>query len=120
MIELKRDELALAHIDSPEEGDYWHEMFSPVLVVLKIEKEVVTYCDVIKDKGDSGWTWNLDYISKTPLILFKKRLCYDVGAFAEKLDCRKTWCDVLPHNHHWAAEEFERMSKENGSHHWRK
>jgi hypothetical protein len=49
----------LQHMDFPQPGDYWHEMFCPYLVVLKVLPEGLVICDQ-KESVDAGhWTWSL-------------------------------------------------------------
>lgn len=42
------DEMDEQHFVSPEPGDFWHEMYSPVFIVLAVEDGSVTICEKTK------------------------------------------------------------------------
>lgn len=50
--------LNLKHIENPQPGDYWHEMFCPYHVVLAVADNHVIICEKNIDMKD-GWTFDL-------------------------------------------------------------
>lgn len=84
-----RDHAAnLEHIRNPIMGDYWHEMFSPVCVVVSVSEDAVEVCERFKRVGEHI---EPDYTQTTsvPRAEFGKRFFYDTLR-------DKTWCDVYP------------------------
>lgn len=54
----ERQERNLKHIENPQPGDYWNEMFCPYHVVLAVTDSSVIICDKKVDMDD-GWTFDL-------------------------------------------------------------
>ena len=94
----------LRHATHPEPGDYWHEMFCPVLVVLKVTNESVTYCEKRKSARPDHWTWDLSETKRVWREDFRKRLEYQSAQMKDKF-----WAWVAPRCHiefadHWRDE----------------
>jgi hypothetical protein len=45
-VEKKQDD---EHFENPEPGDFWHDCFSPVLIVLEATENGIVVCDKIRD-----------------------------------------------------------------------
>lgn len=63
--------------NNPKPGDYWHEMFSPVMVVLSAKPFII--CDAKKDVGD-GWYWDLTKAYEVNEAKCMNRLLYQTNA----------------------------------------
>ena len=90
------------HLLNPKAGDYWHEMFTPICVVLEVGADVLTLCRSIEAVKD-GWTWNLTKRETKTRREFAKWLSYESIP-------DKTWCHVISEHHLWAVEEFKRLT----------
>src|SRR6266487_4051314 len=92
------------HIKNPQPGDYWHDMFCPIAIVLAVTEESVTFCEKTKEIDHDYWTWDLSIIKKVWKEDFGKNFYYD----SEKMK-DKTWCDVGSKTHidvvEWWLEE---------------
>ena len=85
-----RDQAAnIRHRQLPEVGDYWHEMLTPILVVVAALPRHVVVCREKKSVSAERWTWALDKLEIFSRPDFSKYLTY-------KTMPDKTWCDVLP------------------------
>lgn len=79
---------------NPSAGDYWYEdMFVPMLVVLDVNKNFVTFCQTTKDVGNNKWTWDLS----KPEIISRNDFVKKVERFGR-----------LGGSHYWAVEEFKK------------
>lgn len=47
------------HVDQPQVGDFWHEMFSPYHIVLAVTDSHVIICDKTKPTDNSHYTFDL-------------------------------------------------------------
>jgi hypothetical protein len=91
-----RKERAEAHINEPCVGDYWHETFCPVCVVLSVSDFRLVICKHTT-AFDDGWTWALDNRTDISRDEFKQWLAYkSIPGY---------WADVAPRAHKWVAEE---------------
>lgn len=91
----KQKELNERHAVKPKPGDYWHEMFCPICVVLEIDDDCIIYCDKTKPTDEQHWTWDLEKTDIKTVDEFKEWLSYGtIPGF---------WCDVLPEQHLWAV-----------------
>ena len=72
------------HATNPVKGDYWHEMFCPVCVIVNVNNDVVTY--LVPDKKNEYWDEE-NPVTKTKAE-FKEWLSYD--------NIDGYWCDVVP------------------------
>jgi hypothetical protein len=91
--ELEMRARAEKHSKEPVVGDYWHEMFSPVMIVTKVQKGYVLVCEKFK-KHDDGIHLTPDYEAsprKFSRQEFYKYVHYDSESMADR-----TWCDVSP------------------------
>ena len=95
----------MEHLENPEPGDYWHEMLTPICVVLGVTPTEVLICKEREYLPGDRWTWDLGKIVKMSKEDFRKWLTYDT-------DCSKTWCRVRPGAHKWAVDYF--MEVDNG------
>ena len=86
-------QLNLKHRKKPQAGDYWHEMFCPVLLVLDVGPRCVVFLEKKKDVDGRRWTWDTKDISALSPKQFAKRITYST------MD--KTWCDVVPDHAEW-------------------
>lgn len=82
------------HAKSPERGDYWHEMFHPIRVVLGVTSDIVTFCETTKPTSKDRWTWDLSKVNVVPLKDFGPYLHYQSEPMKHK-----TWADVAPRSH---------------------
>lgn len=97
---MDQDALNTEHLNDPQIGDYWHDRFSGVLVVvdtpnLTPDKIVVATDRVSFHKG--YWTFDLNACQLWTRERFKTHLSYrkhnDSITYASD---GKTWADVLP------------------------
>ena len=94
---MNRLELTNKHAENPEPGDYWHEMFNPVAVVLEVKGDELTICKTTRRHGE-GWTWDLEFCYTTTKQKFKDWISYD--------NIEGYWCDVSDHKHAFAVELY--------------
>lgn len=85
------------HRLEPKVGDFWHEMFVPIMVVLGVSDDAVTICDKV-DRGRETWTWDFSGTRKMTRSEFAARPLYG-GHMGDKC-----WCDVVPEAHRWARK----------------
>lgn len=88
----------IKHADDPQPGDYWHEMFCGICVVLEAGLFSVTVCKTKKDVDADSWTWDLTKTHTMKRRDFSAWLRYDTIP-------DKTWAIVEPEAHKWAVEE---------------
>ena len=84
------------HLRDPQPGDYWHEMFSPVCVVLEVLPHCIVLCRKIQALPQDKWTWNLAQRETMSRTEFKKWLSYSHSVPG-------TWAQVIPRHHAWAC-----------------
>jgi hypothetical protein len=95
------------HRIEPKIGDYWHEMFTPILVVVGVTDDAVSVCKP-KSVDHNHWTWDMDKIERMTRDAFAKYVTYEgCGTTAESLK-DKCWCDVVPEAHPWVIEHAVR------------
>lgn len=82
------------HINDPMPGDYWHEMFTGICVVLAVDENNVTICRKKKDVDRDHWTWDLSEKEVMTRLDFKTWLSYGT--------IPGTWADVSRKRHKWA------------------
>lgn len=100
MIDHKQN---IDHLDHPKPGDYWHEFYMPVLVVVSVSGDDVMICDKTKQVDGDRWTWDLDHgVSITTREEMSRRLRYDTMP-------DKTWCVVVPQSHRWVVDEVKKL-----------
>lgn len=86
----------------PKVGDFWHEMFVPIMVVIGVSDDAVTICDKV-DRGHETWTWDFSGIRKISRHEFAERPLYRSFAHGDHMG-DKCWCDVMPEAHKWARK----------------
>lgn len=64
------------HRGAPERGDFWHEMFAPILVVLDVSDSAIVVCCTPKATDKDRWTWDMDKIETIPRDQFATRTKY--------------------------------------------
>jgi hypothetical protein len=90
------------HAANPQRGDYWQEMFCPVLIVLGRVGNRVLICDKTKSAGPGRWSWDVDGdgVKLLTLDAFRKELTYSTNT--------RFYCDVVPHGDTATADYFDR------------
>lgn len=83
--------------NDPQPGNYWHEMFCPICVVVHRLPGYVVVCKKTKDAGEGYQTWDLDKLEMMSLAEFKKWLSYGT--------IPGYWADSY-NNHDWVVEYF--------------
>lgn len=91
----RQDALNERHASDPQPGDYWHEMFCPVLVIAARFPIGVLVCDTPKDVGDNKWTWNLEKCRVMTVEELRRKLEYNSR--------KGFWANVAPRAHGWVA-----------------
>jgi len=56
-------DVAKEHANNPQAGDIWHDMFSPVCVVLEVSRHTILISKKTKAAG-TGYTYDLDYLER--------------------------------------------------------
>ena len=87
------EELNNDHANNPRAGDYWSEMFAPILVVIgRTEAGNVIICKETKSTGiHRQRIWDLEKIETMSVEDFSKYLHYDSDRMKHKC-----WCDCDP------------------------
>ena len=103
----KREKRNLRHLIKPRPGDYWHEMFAPICVVVAVLGKEVLYLsnkDTV-DTDDRHWTWDVEKpLRSMTLKKFRKWLCYDTKVFGHI----RTWATCAEKKHKWVVNHYER------------
>lgn len=81
--------------NDPQPGNYWHEMFCPICVVVHRLPNHVVICKKTKDAGEGYQTWDLEKLEMMSLSEFKKWLSYE--------SIPGYWADSW-NNHDWVVE----------------
>lgn len=100
-----RDALNRKHAEHPQPGDFWHDCYSPICVVLGVAASMVVYCDTPKIVNDEDhWTWDLSLAKRKekPLSEFREWLSYKSEKMAGKF-----WAAVIPRRDEWVLEHLE-------------
>ena len=98
--------LSIKHAADPKPGDYWHERFSPVALVLEVTAFHVTYLSKTR-QGTSlvmpiSWTWDASHVKVKTRAEFRDWLSYE--------SIPGTWALVVPEWKHFA--EFRDAARE--------
>ena len=96
------DEKNLQHYNSPEVGDYWHEMFCPYFIVLAVDDNgYYVVCEDRKDVGPDHWTFDLTkakWVDKSYFDMVKystmKGFCADVVTSPKHLAFVDEWIEL--------------------------
>jgi hypothetical protein len=94
-----RDLQDMEHAKNPQPGDWWHEMFSPVCVVLAVAAGLVIYCDKTKSTSKDRWTWDLTVRKSKTLQEFHDWLQYNTIP-------DRYMASVEPGAHKWVLEHL--------------
>jgi hypothetical protein len=82
---------------NPQAGDFWHEMFTPIVVVVaRPNDETVLICRKTTLVGVNHWEWDLT-----------KCECLRVDEFKNYLSYESTpgyWANVVPKKMEWVRE----------------
>lgn len=80
------------HLENPQVGDYWHEMFCPIYEVVAVENGKVAVWDWSRSrevqKEDGKWYRVVDKLRVMSLASFQRSLRYSTND--------KTYGDVIP------------------------
>lgn len=96
----ERDDLADKHATDPQPGDYWHEMYTPVCVVLGVAAGMVIYCENTKPASPNTWTWDLSVRQAKSLEDFKRMLEYGPSVPG------RYYANVEPELHKWVLKRI--------------
>lgn len=88
------------HAADPKPGDYWHEMFNGIALVIDAGKFFVVYLSKKKDVDQNHWTWDTNHVEVKSRDEFKKMLSYGT--------IPGTWASVVPNSKGW--EEFTKSA----------
>ncbi len=92
--ELQND-LNLRAASYPEVGDYWHERFAPILLVVLVRNGQVVCLHKTKNHDDNKWSWDYDSVLIFGSIeSFRSYLMRD--RFGSGSITKQTWADVIP------------------------
>lgn len=88
---------AMHYANEPSVGDYWSDMLTPILIVMRVDNMHVYYC---KFKYINEWySADKSNIIRVTRMQFKNYLCYETGGNA-------TWAEVTPEVwEEWALEQ---------------
>ncbi len=95
----EQDRLNREHMANPQVGDYWHEAFTPICVVLGRDGDEAILCKRTKEASPNHWTWDLRQVERITLKAFAEWLSYKSESVKNK-----TWAWVEPGAHRWARE----------------
>jgi hypothetical protein len=95
-----RQKLNLKHAVDPRRGDYWHEMFCPIRVVLRVTGETVTFCEKTKEVDSGHWSWDIEHVQVLPAKSFRQGLEY--SSMKDKFHA-----DVVPGGHVSVADCYD-------------
>lgn len=108
----------LKHAKDPQIGDYWHECFTPIAVVVDVSRFSIVLCEKTKSPDEKSWTWDLDKLEVYTKKDFVNRFRYGrVGKpkFKGTDDMtsikNKFWCDVSPKAHEWVIDALDEREK---------
>jgi hypothetical protein len=94
-------EMNTKHRLDPQVGDYWNEMFCPIMVVVAVHPDRVVICRKIKSTDKDHWTWDLTKLDTVTREAFAEIPLYK----SPKLDAEEaTHCDVVPEVHSWVHD----------------
>jgi len=96
------NEINERHLADPQPGDFWHEMFSPYVVILaRVETQLIVYRKRI-DVPPNHWTWDTDSPSFMTLDELRKLVTYGtIPGFV---------ADVTPGHHKSFADDFAKRT----------
>lgn len=104
---MRDQELNEKHATNPMPGDYWHEMFTPIAVVLDVVGDTVVFCRNTESSGTNHWRWNHKLSERLPKATFAHLFRYETMP-------DKFHADVVPQGHLSDADAY-RSASSNGS-----
>ena len=91
LIRYCENDIKNLHFKNPQPGDFWHEMFNPVFIVLDVNVKEITICEDTINSND-GYSFNLHKVKKVTREQFDKELkCYS-GPLSDQITY-----DVIPY-----------------------
>jgi hypothetical protein len=89
------------HAKSPQIGDYWHERFVPILVIVSRSDTNLVVCKTRRDLKDrESWTWELSKLERMTIDELEKYVKYST------MD--EYWCDVVLGAHQWVEDYVDK------------
>lgn len=85
----ERDAVLSPFVDNASPGDYWHECFAPICVVISCTNTHIVFCDNVVQVNEDRWTWGLEELKTLPKELFFQKVKYS---------------RCIPKCHVWAAD----------------
>lgn len=107
----KQQVLNLEYATNPQPGDYWEDMFCPVLLVLEVKNDKVTIVSKTKEVDQFHWSWDFDKVQVLTVqeLIDKLSYSYDSGAVAGK---KVFWaCGHRNTKHSEDVEEWLKLKK---------
>lgn len=102
-MEYNMIDLDQQHLHNPQAGDYWHDRFCPVALVIDSGQFFVAFLHKKKDVGKSHWTWDTSDVATLSKQDFVKKMSYS------SMD--KPWANVVPNWKHWKEFAEDAFSK---------
>jgi hypothetical protein len=100
-----------SHVDNPQVGDLWHEMFSPYHIVLAVTDTDVIICEKTKPTDDYHYTFDLSEIKTVTLEEHKNIVTYSSMRDKFVADVVPK-CKMMPLIEEWRAKRKEAMLQE--------
>lgn len=97
-VTIDRELLNRAHVEYPQPGDYWHEMFCPYFVILEVVDDHVVICEKTKQHSDS-WSFDLSECKVISRVELEKQVKYST------MD--KFVADVVPYRLSSLVQDFK-------------
>lgn len=70
-----QDKIDNACFECPKEGDFWHEMYVPVLAVIQVhEDNSLTICENTKDVGNNKYIFDMSGVRRITREEFEKKI----------------------------------------------
>lgn len=107
---MRDDAANIQHSRNPQIGDFWHEMFCPIMVVLDVTPLHVIICDKTKSIDRDHWTWDTAEIKTLTREQFALKPHYDSPKMAHKFHC-----DVVAKGHADVARAYALSSQTRGT-----
>lgn len=107
----KQQEFNQQHVDSPQVGDFWHEMFSPYHVVLAVTDSHVIICDKTKPVDSGHYTFDLTETKTVTLEEHKNIVTYSSMRDKFVADCVAN-SKMTPAIQEWRSQRRDAMMQE--------
>ena len=99
------------HVDQPQVGDFWHEMFSPYHIVLAVTDTHVIICEKTKPTDNYHYTFDLSETKTVTLEEHKNIVTYTTMRDKFVADVVPN-CKMMPLIEEWRAQRKESMLQE--------